>query len=224
MRRSTLLMCALLVTATSGCDRVKKQVATIGTTIGPSVRTIGASLRQKVDLLRQRLLHKKPPPPPPTAEPTPAPVPPGGAPAAPSGFGKPAPATPPRRVAAAPAPPAPPQLPTSMNPPRLRDEPYVSDDTGTITPGMHEKDVYSVWGPPVAVRHLREFTYLFFKNGCEYTCGTLDVVTLQKGQVVDAIVRWPGHNYSGQSSSPASVEPHGPPPGGGNLKVRPDTT
>ena len=193
MRRSTLLMCALLVTATSGCDRVKKQVATIGTTIGPSVRTIGASLRQKVDLLRQRLLHKKPPPPPPTAEPTPAP-------------------------------PAPPQLPTSMNPPRLRDEPYVSDDTGTITPGMHEKDVYSVWGPPVAVRHLREFTYLFFKNGCEYTCGTLDVVTLQKGQVVDAIVRWPGHNYSGQSSSPASVEPHGPPPGGGNLKVRPDTT
>ena len=223
MRRSTLLMCALLVTATSGCDRVKKQVATIGTTIGPSVRTIGASLRQKVDLLRQRLLHKKPPPPPPTAEPTPAPAPPGGAPAAPAGSGKPAPATPPRRVAAAPAPPAPPQLPTSMNPPRLRDEPYVSDDTGTIAPGMSETDVYSLWGPAAAVRHSGEYTYLYFRNACEYSCGMLDLVTLQNGQVVDAVLRWEGHRYSGQSSSPKATKPHYT-PGGDTLTVRPPST
>ena len=109
-----------------------------------------------------------------------------------------------------------------MNPPRLRDEPYVSEDTGTIAPGMREKDVYSLWGPPVAVRHYGEFTYLFFKNGCEYSCGTLDVVTLQNGKVVDAIVRWPGHGYEGQSTSPTSTTPHAR-PGGDTLRVKPPT-
>ena len=39
----------------------------------------------------------------------------------------------------------------------------------------------------------------------EWTCGTLDVVTLQNGKVVDAIVRWPGHGYEGQSTSPTSI-------------------
>jgi len=63
-------------------------------------------------------------------------------------------------------------------------------DTGTIAPGMSEKEVYSLWGPPIAVRHQGAWTYLFFRNGCEYTCGTEDVVTLQNGQVVDAVLRW----------------------------------
>jgi len=196
-------MCALLVTATFGCSQVKTQAA-----------TIGASIREQFELARQRFLHKKPAPAP-VVTPTPAAPAPGPAAAPPT---KPGPVATPRHQIPQP----PPALAT--NPPQLRDEPYVSNDTGTIAPGMSEKDVYSLWGPAIAVRRLGQFTYLYFKTGCEYTCGHLDVVTLEKGQVVDAIVRWPGHNYSGESSSPTSVEPHGPPPGGGNLKVKRDTT
>jgi len=53
--------------------------------------------------------------------------------------------------------------------------PYVSEDTGTIAPGMSEREVYSLWGAPAEVRRAGEYTYLFFNNGCERTCGTADV-------------------------------------------------
>jgi len=96
---------------------------------------------------------------------------------------------------------------TMQNAPPVTDKPYSSPDTGTVAPGMSERDVYSLWGPPADVRKSGEWTYLHYPNGCERTCGTDDVVMLQNGQVVDAIVRWPGHAYSGQSSSP-------PPPNG----------
>lgn len=89
----------------------------------------------------------------------------------------------------------------------VQDVPYDSPDTGTIAPGMAERDVYSLWGPPMGVRKMGEYTYLHYPNGCERTCGTDDVVILQNGQVVDAIVRWPGHGYSGQSSSPPGKKP-----------------
>ncbi|OLD05441.1 MAG: hypothetical protein AUI99_01535 [Gemmatimonadetes bacterium 13_1_40CM_3_69_22] len=118
-----------------------------------------------------------------------------------------------------PAPP-PPQYPEAQV---TRDVPYNSPDTGTIAPGMSEKDVYALWGPPGAVRHQGEWTYLFFRNGCEYTCGTEDVVTLQDGHVVDAVLRWPGHGYSGQSSSPAATKPHWK-PHGDTLTVKPQST
>ena len=101
-----------------------------------------------------------------------------------------------------------------------RDVPYVSDDTGTVYPGMSERDVYLLWGAPAAVRRAGEYTYLFFRNGCEYTCGTMDVVTLQNGQVVDAIVRWEGHRYGGESSSPPGRVPFAN-PGGDTLRVTP---
>src|SRR6266571_357281 len=97
-----------------------------------------------------------------------------------------------------------------------RDVPYNSADTGTIAPGMREREIYSMWGPPIAVRRQGDMTFLYYPNGCEYSCGTADVVFLQKGQVVDAVLRWPGHGYSGQSSSPFATPPHGPVrPGGG---------
>jgi len=212
MRRSLLLMCALSVTATSGCDRARKQAATIGA-------TIGASIRAKVELARQRFLHK-PPPPAPAPAPPPSPAP-ATTPAAPAPAAPPAAAHPAKPRPAA----EPPQQPAvALSPRGLRDEPYVSQDTGTVVPGMSEKDVYSLWGRPAAVRKRGDFTYLYFKNGCEYSCGHLDVVTLHHGQVVDAIVRWPGHGYSGESSSPASIVPHGPPRGGDTLRVRRDTT
>jgi len=88
---------------------------------------------------------------------------------------------------------------------------------------MTENDVYSLWGPPAAVRHSGEYAYLYFRNGCEYTCGMLDLVTLQNGQVVDAVLRWDGHRYSGQSSSPKATKPHYT-PGGDTLTVRPPAT
>jgi len=185
MRRSTLVMCALLVTATFGCDRIKPQMAKIGA----STAAIGTAIKLKFQDLRDRITHKKV-----AAKPAPAPAP----------TPPPAPPPPPPPPPPAPAPAAPaPHKPQ-------RDVPYVSEDTGTIAPGMHERDVYSLWGPPAAVRHNGEFTYLYFRNGCEYTCGLMDVVTLQNGLVVDAILRWPGHGYSGESSSPASTPPHGP--------------
>ena len=101
-----------------------------------------------------------------------------------------------------------------------RDVPYVSDDTGTIAPAMNEREIYGLWGAPAAVRRAGEYTYLFFKNGCEYTCGTMDVVTLKDGKVVDAILRWDGHRYSGESSSPPGRVPT-PNHGGDTLQMRP---
>ena len=107
----------------------------------------------------------------------------------------------------------------------FRDVPYNSPDTGTIDPGMRERDVYSVWGTPMAVRRQGDMTFIYYQNGCEYTCGTADVVFLQNGQVVDAVLRWPGHRYSGQSSSPAATPPHGPArPGGDTLTVKSPST
>jgi hypothetical protein len=100
----------------------------------------------------------------------------------------------------------------------VEDVPYVSQDTGTIAPGMAERDVYSLWGAPAAVRRAAEHTYLYFHNGCEKTCGTMDLVILQNGQVIDAVVRWPGHGYSGESSSPPGRVPF-PTRGGDTLSV-----
>jgi hypothetical protein len=118
--------------------------------------------------------------------------------------------------------PPPPRL-TSSEP--VRDKPYASQDTGTIDPGMAERDVYSQWGPPMGVRKMGEYTYIFFPNGCERTCGTADVVTLQNNRVIDAIVRWPGHHYSGQSTSPASMPPGGRPhQGGDTTKAKHDSS
>ncbi len=89
----------------------------------------------------------------------------------------------------------------------VRDVPYASTDTGTIAPGMSQNDVTRLWGAPVAVSRTGTMTYLYFPNGCELSCGTLDVVFLESDQVVDAILRWPGHGYSGQSSSPPGTTP-----------------
>jgi hypothetical protein len=114
-----------------------------------------------------------------------------------------------------PRPPAPPPG-QALN----RDVPYRSDDTGTVNPGMSEREIYELWAAPAAVRRVGQYTYLFFRNGCEYTCGTMDVVTLKGGRVVDAIVRWDGHRYSGESSSPPGRVPVAN-PGGDTLQMAP---
>jgi hypothetical protein len=134
---------------------------------------------------------------------------------------RPAPDTAATRVATelqrqAPKPPAMPQ----GNAPLTRDVPYISQDTGTVNPGMSEREIYEIWAAPAAVRRVGEYTYLFFRNGCEYTCGTMDVVTLKDGHVIDAIVRWDGHRYSGESSSPPGKVPFAN-QGGEQLQVAP---
>jgi hypothetical protein len=205
MRRSTLWMCALVMIATFGCKQIDEQVQKI---------------KAKIAAARHRPTGQPVPPgtPAPSAQPAPGAATPG-----PSG---PAGATPGgpsanlrgrRRPGAIEAP----ELPRPN-----RDVPYDSPDTGTVAPGMAEKDVYSLWGAPIAVRRQGEMTFLYFRNGCEYSCGTEDVVFLKNGRVVDAVLRWPGHGYSGQSSSPASTPPHRPHltpehPGGDSLTVKP---
>ncbi len=85
---------------------------------------------------------------------------------------------------------------------QLGEEPWFPIDTGTVRPGMTAAEVVATWGPPVTDRAAGNWTFLYFRNGCEQACGTFDVVLLEGGQVVDAIVRGVGHTYAGISSSP----------------------
>jgi hypothetical protein len=206
-------MCALVMIATFGCKQIDEQVQKI---------------KAKIAAARQRTRPGQPVPPATPAQ-QPGQPPPGGAtPGARAGG--------PGRVGGGPGGPTanlPGRRPSGIEAPELprpnRDVPYDSPDTGTVAPGMAEKDVYSLWGPPIAVRRQGDMTFLYFRNGCEYSCGTEDVVFLKNGQVVDAVLRWPGHGYSGQSSSPASTPPHRPHltpahPGGDSLTVKPSAT
>jgi hypothetical protein len=102
-------------------------------------------------------------------------------------------------TAVAPTPPPPPPAAVARV---AEDEPWTPTDTGTVSPGMTRDQVIAVWGVPVAERSVEGRTYLYFRNGCEVSCGTFDVVFLENDQVVDAIVRGQGHTYSGISSSP----------------------
>ncbi|UCG85373.1 MAG: hypothetical protein JSW71_15760 [Gemmatimonadota bacterium] len=104
---------------------------------------------------------------------------------------------------ATPAQPEPQPEPQVQQPVAARvDEPWTPTQTGTIDNGMTRAEVVAVWGEPAAVSSQGEWVYLFYRNGCEATCGTADVVLLHQGQVVDAIVRGVGHSYAGVSSSP----------------------
>jgi hypothetical protein len=96
----------------------------------------------------------------------------------------------------------------------LFDEPWFPTDTGTVQPGMSREEVIAVWGEPEAESGAGTRWYLYFRNGCEVTCGTFDVVFLDGGGVVDAIVRGQGHTYGGNSSSPMGrVAAYSPPLG-----------
>lgn len=98
--------------------------------------------------------------------------------------------------------------------------PWTPERTGTVNPGMTSEEVRGVWGEPVIQRSTGEWTFMYYRNGCERTCGTFDVVFLQGGQVVDAIVRGMGHDYAGVSSSPADRPASFTPPTG---DTQPDT-
>ncbi len=85
---------------------------------------------------------------------------------------------------------------------QVGEEPWFPTHTGTVRPGMTTDEVLTVWGAPVTERTLGDWTFIYYRNGCEQGCGTFDVVMLQGGQVVDAVVRGQGHTYAGLSSSP----------------------
>jgi hypothetical protein len=172
MRRSMLVVCALVAGTTLGCEKIKQAInKRRNPTRTPATQTA------------TRDTTKKPAPAPAT--------PPAGTKPTPAGTASAPPSTPAPRETR----------------PLLQDEPYNSPDTGTINPGMSQQDVVALWGPAFGIRHAGAFTYLHYPNGCERTCGTDDVVILQNDQVVDVILRWHGHGYSGQSSSPPGKTP-----------------
>lgn len=186
MRRSMLVVCALLAGTTLGCDKIKQALdkrQNRGQTPATQTATRDTTKQQ-------------------------APAP--GTGGTPAGSTQTTEATPPPTTTtpgASPRP-EPPSTPAPRAPQTvLRDEPYNSADTGTVAPGMSQDDVAAIWGRASAVRHAGEYTYLHYPNGCELTCGTDDVVILQNDKVVDAIVRWRGHGYSGESSSPPGRTP-----------------
>ncbi|MGH7591742.1 MAG: hypothetical protein ACREOE_10305 [Gemmatimonadales bacterium] len=83
----------------------------------------------------------------------------------------------------------------------------VPDSVPTIAPGMTVAEVEAAWGKAGVTRTDGDQTFLFYGNDCLKRCGTFDVVMLQDGKVVDAIVRASYHRYSGTSSSPAGRTP-----------------
>jgi hypothetical protein len=199
MRRSMLVVCALLAGTTLGCDKWNQLVDKIKNRNKPPATAARDTTKRPTTGVPAAGTSKTPP---------------GGAKATPTTGAK-APSTtntitpaPPTAAAPKPAPPPPRQV-TEPAPSRpvLADEPYNSADTGTIAPGMSASDVEALWGPPAARRSAGTYTYLLYPNGCEHTCGTEDLVILQNNQVVDAVLRWKGHGYSGQSSSPHALPP-----------------
>lgn len=75
----------------------------------------------------------------------------------------------------------------------------------TIDSGMTQPQVIARLGVPLSARTYDGHTYLFYKNGCERTCGMNDFVVLDSGKVVDAVFRSPARRYTGHSSSPKMI-------------------
>lgn len=82
-----------------------------------------------------------------------------------------------------------------------------AQEVKTIKPGMTEAEVKAAWGEPMTARKSGDMTYLYYRNDCLKTCGTYDVVFLEKGQVVDAVVRDSHRAYDGIASSPKDRKP-----------------
>ncbi|HSC58467.1 MAG TPA: hypothetical protein VLC11_02820 [Gemmatimonadales bacterium] len=141
-------------------------------------------------------LAQQPTTPPPTPAPTPAPV------VVPPPTAMPAPVD--TAKAAAPAP-APVVAPAVTPAPAAA---AAQEQVATISPGMSVAEVEASWGKAGVTRTDGDQTFLFYKNDCLKRCGTFDVVILEGGKVVDAIVRASYHRYDGTSSSPAGTTPH----------------
>lgn len=82
-----------------------------------------------------------------------------------------------------------------------------AQDVKTIKPGMTGAEVKAQWGEPLTVRSIGIMSYMYYKSDCLKKCGTNDVVFLENGQVIDAVVRDKGRRYDGIVSSPVSRKP-----------------
>jgi hypothetical protein len=82
-----------------------------------------------------------------------------------------------------------------------------AQEVKTIKPGMTQADVVASWGEYLTARKAGNMLYLYYKNDCMRSCGTHDVVFLENGQVVDAVVRDSHHAYDGVASSPRDRKP-----------------
>jgi len=88
----------------------------------------------------------------------------------------------------------------------------------TIAPGMTADQVRAEFGQPAGTSSRGDFVFWFYDNGCERECGFPDLVVFQSGQVVDAVLRAPWHEYAGESSSPKGTIPRAT-PGGERLQM-----
>jgi hypothetical protein len=73
--------------------------------------------------------------------------------------------------------------------------PAIPPPVPTITVGMSEEDVLAKFGAPATTRTVGRWTYLFYTNGCAVRCGSDDVVTLEAGRVVTAVLRTPMRRF-----------------------------
>jgi hypothetical protein len=77
----------------------------------------------------------------------------------------------------------------------------------TIDPGMTREQVVERLGKPLNERKTGNSWFMFYRNGCERSCGMNDLVILEDDKVVDAIFRSPTRHYSVASTSPTGVRP-----------------
>jgi outer membrane protein assembly factor BamE (lipoprotein component of BamABCDE complex) len=77
--------------------------------------------------------------------------------------------------------------------------------TVAIDPGMSRDSVVARFGKPASEQRYGNFTYLFYGNGREAQVGMADIVILENGVVVDAVLRSPRRSYTGTSSSPRAI-------------------
>lgn len=72
-----------------------------------------------------------------------------------------------------------------------------------IRAGMTADQVRAAFGAPARTREQGNWTYYFYSNGCPVRCGSDDVVFLQDGRVVAAVLRTEARRFAGPSASAA---------------------
>ena len=77
----------------------------------------------------------------------------------------------------------------------------------TVSGSPHCAEVKAQWGEPLTVRSAGIMSYMYYKSDCLKKCGTNDVVFLENGQVIDAVVRDKSRRYDGIVSSPVTRKP-----------------
>jgi hypothetical protein len=90
---------------------------------------------------------------------------------------------------------------------------------GSIRAGMTADDVRAAFGAPATVREAGGWTYLFYHNGCPRRCGSDDVVFLQDGRVVAAVLRTGRRRMEGPPAAVALEALDPGPPGDRTLLV-----